>query len=381
MENEMMVRTEFYPKIPRSDIMAQCKHKITLDQLSTLGTEFATVASVIAKSAMEAPNLEGLYRCVFPEGVTGTLAQFRDGSGALGTILNDGKIAGQARWIPAEAAAIPIDPITLAIAAGMIVINRKFDEVKKLQQEIIAYLKLDKESKLEGAVNSLAAIMEDYRYKSLDSAWKTAMYVKAADFKTEAEQNIIFYRKQITASLGTQKLFHIGATVKKMQKDLSNQFQYYQLSLSLFAFSCYLEVILGKNHASDYLNHVIQKIRTYELQYREDYTACYEQLERYSKDSVDKKLMEGAGRASKLTGGFIAKIPVISRGPVDEALIAAGEKVEAFGAKQADKMLLGFSENCDAGVQSFVDGLEAINEVGNQPTEVFFDQEALYLIA
>ena len=48
----------------------------------------------------------GLYRCVFPKGVTGTLAMAKDGSGALGTIMNDG-IVGQARWIPVDKAIGP----------------------------------------------------------------------------------------------------------------------------------------------------------------------------------------------------------------------------------------------------------------------------------
>ena len=70
--------------------------KIPFTEIAALGGSFAGVVE-----SMASPAAEGLYRCVFPKGVTGTLAMAKDGSGALGTIMNDG-IVGQARWIPVE---------------------------------------------------------------------------------------------------------------------------------------------------------------------------------------------------------------------------------------------------------------------------------------
>ena len=63
--------------------------KIPFTEIAALGGSFAGVAETLAT-----PAAEGLYRCVFPKGVTGTLAMAKDGSGALGTIMNHG-IAGQ----------------------------------------------------------------------------------------------------------------------------------------------------------------------------------------------------------------------------------------------------------------------------------------------
>ena len=59
--------------------------KIPFTEIAALGGSFASVAETLAT-----PAAEGLYRCVFPKGVTGTLAMAKDGSGALGTIMNDG---------------------------------------------------------------------------------------------------------------------------------------------------------------------------------------------------------------------------------------------------------------------------------------------------
>lgn len=75
--------------------------KIPFTEIAALGGSFAGVVETMAT-----PAAEGLYRCVFPKGITGTLAMAKDGSGALGTIMNDG-IVGQARWIPVDKAIGP----------------------------------------------------------------------------------------------------------------------------------------------------------------------------------------------------------------------------------------------------------------------------------
>ena len=75
--------------------------KIPFTEIAALGGSFASVAETMAT-----PAAEGIYRCVFPKGVTGTLAMAKDGSGPLGTIMNDG-IVGQARWIPVDKAIGP----------------------------------------------------------------------------------------------------------------------------------------------------------------------------------------------------------------------------------------------------------------------------------
>lgn len=58
--------------------------KIPFTEIVALGGAFSWVVSTLST-----PAAEGIYRCVFPKGVTGTLAMAKDGSGALGTIMNE----------------------------------------------------------------------------------------------------------------------------------------------------------------------------------------------------------------------------------------------------------------------------------------------------
>ncbi len=71
--------------------------RIPFTEIAALGGSFSAVVGTLAT-----PAVEGIYRCVFPKGVSGALAMAKDGSGALGTILNETGIVGQARVIPVD---------------------------------------------------------------------------------------------------------------------------------------------------------------------------------------------------------------------------------------------------------------------------------------
>ena len=98
--------------------------KIPFTEIAALGGSFAGVVETMAT-----PAAEGLYRCVFPKGVTGTLAMAKDGSGALGTIMNDG-IVGQARWIPVDKAIGPACLKAALVAVAVLAVVKQVQDIK-----------------------------------------------------------------------------------------------------------------------------------------------------------------------------------------------------------------------------------------------------------
>ena len=117
---------EFYP-VEAADQSKSHKgyKKIPLTEISGLGSMFAEmVPSLRTVTTTTTAHVEGLYKCTFPDGVKGTLAQFKDGSGSLGTIMNNNKIVGQARWNPAgsvsatQSVVAPISPVSMFMAAA-----------------------------------------------------------------------------------------------------------------------------------------------------------------------------------------------------------------------------------------------------------------------
>ena len=98
--------------------------KIPFTEIAALGGSFASVVETMAT-----PAAEGLYRCVFPKGVTGTLAMAKDGTGALGTIMNDG-IVGQARWIPVDKAIGPACLKAALVAVAVLAVVKQIKDIK-----------------------------------------------------------------------------------------------------------------------------------------------------------------------------------------------------------------------------------------------------------
>lgn len=381
MQAKQSLKAEFYPDVTREDILIQSKYIFPLDKLADLGTEFSIAAAGIADAAKASAANRGLYRCVFPEGVAGHLASFKDGTGMLGTIVNDHGIAGQARWIPAEggSAALAINPVTLAVAAAMMNINWKLDRIRETQDEILDFLKRDKQSKLVGDVYSLGDILEQYRINSGNAVWKNGNYGAVTLIKREAEHNIVFYRSEIQKTMNKKSVLYSNLDADKVKKDLDKNFKYYQLSIYISAYASFLDIILTENYTKENLEQAASKIRENAGQYRELYTECYKKLEEYMKGSLPAVAIGGIGKAGTIAGKALAKVPILSRGPVDEALIAAGNKLKNVSADFGKEAMRNFSANQDAGIEMFAENIETMNAISNKPVEILFDREGVYI--
>ena len=377
---ERMIETQYYPFIQRDEIAAKCRFKLKKEDLVSVGGPITALASELGKLVINPSSNEGLYRCVFPDGVSGTLAQAKDGSGYLGTILNNG-IVGQARWIPAKGSAttIPINPATIAIAITLVGINKKLDDIKQTQNDILNFLESDKESKLKGSVNALFEIMNDYRFNFDNMTWKNGKFVIASDIKTKAESSIIFYRDNIRSEMNKRNAIHSNQQAQKIINEVQDKFKCYQLSTYLYAYASFVEVVLGDNYNSEYLDKVSERIEDNSFQYYKDYTECYDMLSKYSSSSVGTAALNGLGSASKSVGNVIAKIPIIRKGPVDEVLIAAGDSAKKLSSQNSEKALHEFSDKQGAGVYLFVENIETINTMNNQAIEMMFDQDTIYV--
>lgn len=381
-KTKRMIETLYYPFIPRDEIASKCRFKISKDDLVGVGGPIAAIAGEMAKLVINPSSNEGLYRCVFPDGVSGVLAQANDGSGYLGTIMNNG-IVGQARWIPVEGSAttIPVDPVTIAIAVALVGINKKLDDVKQTQNDILHFLESDKESTLKGSVNALSEIMNDYKYNFDNWTWKNGKFVIASDIKNKAENSIIFYRDIIRNEMDKRNILHSNQQAQKTINKMQQYFKCYQLSVYLYAYASFVEVVLGDNYNREYLDKVSERIEDYSFHYYQEYTECYELLSKYSGSSVETAALKGLGSASKSVGNVIAKIPIIRRGFVDEALIAAGEAATKMSSENYEASLREFNDKQGAGAYLFVENIETLNLLNNQSIEMMFDRDAIYICA
>lgn len=162
-----MLEYEFYSDIKVDNIDKTNYNSFPLTELTSIGGLFASVFN--SAEAVTNPGGEGIYRVVFPKGVDGALAKFKDGSGYTASIMNK-QIQGQARLIPVGKdpvtgmAAMPISPPMLFLTVALYSVNEKLDTIMDVQKEILSFLERDKESKLEGDLKTLSDVFNNYKY-------------------------------------------------------------------------------------------------------------------------------------------------------------------------------------------------------------------------
>lgn len=209
--------------------------------------------------------------------------------------------------------------------------------------------------------------------------YKNSNHIKVLDIRQTAEQKIIFYREQITSMLQKKSFIHSDKDAQNQLDKIRAAFREYQLALYTHAFSSFLDVMLVGNYESEYLLGISQKIEEYSLQYRELYTRCYDQLESYFDSSIQSSLLKGLRAVSKATGEAIAKVPVISKGQIDETLIEAGDKLDRLGTRRSKQQLKKLVDRQSSCVRPFVEIIESVNQLHNNPISMVFDNENIYL--
>ncbi len=316
-----------------------------------------------------------LVRVVFPAGVKGNLAIDKAGM-ALGGILKDGGGLAQARLVA-------VDPATLAaqaaMAAIMMEINKKLDNIQETQQRILDFLEQDKQAEQQANLNVLTGILEGYKHNWDNAQYLQNHHMKVLDIKQTAEKNIIFYQEQIAAAIKKMPAIHLDQAVKAAITDLGKLFSQYRMVLYLFCFASFLEVMLLGNFRQAYLDQVAAKVQEYNQHYQIQFSECRDMIKKYSSESVETKVMAGIGNAGKVLGEFIGSVPFLAQGPVDEWLQDNGEALLKGNDEKVQKIAALFSAEETIGSEVFVDSIRNVAVISNQTTDVLFDGEALYL--
>lgn len=373
-----MTEIECYPII-QEDVAIQEYTKVPIGQLSAMGATFASVAPAF-QNVMQSMGGSGvgetLYRMVIPNGVHGTV-------NSVGNITNaGGKIVGRARFVEAGASAAgtvaQINPAVMLMAIAISAVTKKLDQLEEAQKDIIEFLQLKEKAVLKGNIAVLQEVLDEYKYNWDNEKYKNNKHIQVQEIKRDAEQSIIFCREQIEKKVAKKGLLHSDRDVKSKIQKVLYEFKDYELAMYIFAFSSFMEVMLLENFDAGYLSSVTKKIELYAGQYRELHQKCYELIEGDSKTSVQAYVLKGVAGLNKVLGKGIAKIPKISEGQVDEALIGAGEKVDSFSEKRTESTMELFArEECSC-VRPFVDNITAVNMIYNEHLELLFDRDNIY---
>ncbi len=369
---QMMSDSSAFPKLKESEVGVANYTPLSLSRLAAYGTAFQPLTTAI-QTAVSGAGGSGIY---YVNTAGKTMFQMKETKNYIGSLQTPtGMVGGgQAQMTP-----LACDPTMLFMAAALANIDKKLDTIQNMQQEMMDFLVQKEKADLRGNLNFLLDIFNNYKYNWNNETYKTNNHIKVLDIRQEAEKKITFYREQIIAKVNKKSLVHSDQTVNKQLQMVQDHFKDYQLALYLLGFSSFLEVMLLGNFESDYLSSVSEKLDTYSLKYRELYTKCYDEIEGYSSTSVQSSMLKGIAKASTSVGKFVEKIPVVSKGQADEALIAAGEKLEEFNTDKLRKQMSSLIEHQSNAVRPFIENIDTVNELCNKPVKLLVDKDNLYI--
>lgn len=367
-----MSATELAPLEVKNEISVQTYSKIPLSRLTALGTGFEPVVSAIQQVTSHGQATSGFYKVTIPKGTH--LAQFKEKSGFLGTAVGEHGIVGQAQLNP-----LLCDPTTLLAAAALANIDKKLDAIQEVQQEMLDFLAQKEKSALKADLNFLMDIQNNYKYNWNSEKYKAANHAKVLDIRQEAARQIDFYQEQIKKQLGKKALLHSDHDVQKMLEKVQGEFKEYQLALYIYGFAYFLEVVLQENYEKAYLSAIVKRIDEMAFQYREFYSLAYSQIENLSKSSLQAHLFGGLSAINKGAGTAIAKIPGINKSQIDETLIEAGERIGAYKNRRVQTTMQQLLERQSSCVRPFIDNINAVNRLYNEPVTLIFNHDTLYL--
>lgn len=367
-----MSATELAPLEVKNEISVQTYSKIPLSRLTALGTGFEPVVSAIQQVTSHGQATSGFYKVIIPKGTH--LAQFKEKSGFLGTAVGEHGIVGQAQLNP-----LLCDPTTLLAAATLANIDKKLDAIQEVQQEMLDFLAQKEKSALKADLNFLMDIQNNYKYNWNSEKYKAANHAKVLDIRQEAARQIDFYQEQIKKQLGKKALLHSDHDVQKMLEKVQGEFKEYQLALYIYGFAYFLEVVLQENYEKAYLSAIAKRIDEMAFQYREFYSLAYSQIENLSKSSLQAHLFGGLSAINKGAGTAIAKIPGINKSQIDETLIEAGERIGAYKNRRVQTTMQQLLERQSSCVRPFIDNINAVNRLYNEPVTLIFNHDTLYL--
>jgi hypothetical protein len=143
----------------------------------------------------------------------------------------------------------------------------------------------------------------------------------------------------------------------------------------VYSFSSYLEVIFLENFKPEYLNAINENIKNFPLKYSELFTECFERINEHAYSSIQSKIYKGPLHVGRKILGIDPD--------VKKALISAYIDIkEKSHLDNIERTMVNFKqslENQNEQIAPFVENINTINKLYNQPLELVFNNEIVYI--
>lgn len=342
----------------------------SLNDLVALGVAFKALSSAVCSVVSSSDASEGLYEAVLP--VAGEFA--KNHGAAIAGVVKDNAVLGKTMLKTIRSASSGSMFMALTILAN----NKMMKDISKTQREILGFLEMDKQSQLRGDLIILSDIIGDYQHNWDNEGYSNNREMQIIDIKRNAEHNILFYRSMIEKKFQNQPTLHIDTS--NLIGFMRTDFKYYKLSVYLYAFASFLDVLLIGNFDSSYLNSVVYKIERYAQEYELFYKRCMHEAENYASKSVKSRALKGIARMGKFVGRQLSKIPELEDMiKLDDKLTSTSDKVEEYNRKSIDKAMAQFDFVDDCGINVFADKIRLFDKIHNNELHIVFSNDRIYL--
>ena len=341
----------------------------TVTQSVTMGGQYYRVINNVSGEALKLANknVSGIYSGAFKNAITGhsTMAKFQAVPGMTSAVQT----------------VLPPDPTLILMAATLMMIEKKLDDIAQTGQQILSFLEMDKRAEQMGNLNLLNDMLRNYKYNWDNRQYKANYHMKAVDIWQAAERNIIFYQGQIETAMKALPALHFQQAVRETLDKLNRQFSDYRLALYLFSFSSFLEAMLLGNFDSDYLRQVADGLKERGKCYDELLEQGKKALKQYAASSIESSIQQGIGSLSKAVGKWIGEQPILRDGNVDEWLQEQGEGLSSAYEKQNAETASLLGGDKGTGCTLFADSIQSVESIQNHTGDVLLDGESLYLVS
>ncbi|MBR2710939.1 MAG: hypothetical protein IKE89_00525 [Bacilli bacterium] len=272
--------------------------------------------------------------------------------------------------------AITLDPTIMMMSVALVSIEQELGEIKELSKKIYSFLEHEKESEIESDLEILNRSIGDFRFNLEDEKYLINNHKQVMDIKRTSNKNMLFYKKEIKDYLSKDKLFTTNNSLNSIVLDIQKKFRYYRLSLYIYSFSTFMEILLLGNYKTDYLLNKKNELDELDNEYLEVFNKALEYVKKNANKSLEGNVLTGLGSAGKAIGNLAEKVKIKN---VDNWLNEKGDNLKQSGQNIKNDFITKFEEMKESNSKPFINQIEKVDSIYNKTKEIYFDKENIYL--
>lgn len=361
----------------RKENLSNNCYSLSISKLSEISPITISIANNIKTIMNQNPKAtEKLYR-ITNLGKNDSLKAMRDGKTFWEAIKRSDKSSTMAKLQEVNSKGVMMfDPTLMMMSVALAGIEAELGEIKELNKKILSFLEMEKESEIESDLEILNKSINDFRFNLEDEKYLVNNHKQVMDIKRTAKKNILFYKKQIKDALLKDKLFTTNSGMKSIIEEIQKKFKYYRLSLYIYSFSSLIEILLLGNYQSNYLLSKRDELAELDNEYSTIFNDALEYVKKNTSKSLEINVLSSLGNAGKTIGNLAEKVKAKN---VDTWLNEKGNSLKQTEQSIKDNFVTKFGEIKESNSKPFIAQIEKVNCVYNKTTNIYFDNEKIYL--